>query len=64
MSTTRVIPIKSDIRISNVVYKYGIPLIAIGSIQELSQYYEQAKESKERPLHIMKIDFEDIMQGE
>ena len=61
-SRIRVTPTKSSIRISNVVYKYGIPLISIGPIRKLKNYYEQAKESRERPLHIMKVDLEDILK--
>lgn len=61
-SKIRVTPTKSNTRISNVVYKYGIPLITIGPIRKLKNYYEQAKESRERPLHILKINLEDIIK--
>jgi len=61
-SRFRVVATKDEIRISNVIYKYAIPLMGMEPVIDLKMDYERAMETRERPLHIIESsDLEEII---
>lgn len=58
----RLVPTKDSTRISDIIYKYGIPLMAMEPIAKLKYSYEAVIKNEEKPLHVFKIpDIPDIL---
>ena len=58
----RLVATKDSTRISDIIYKYGIPLMAMEPVTKLKSSYEVVIKNEEKPLHIFKIpDIPDIL---